>query len=135
MWGVIGSFAKALVSPAATIINGWQTRKSAKLESDIQINTATTAAKIKKVETGQNADIAWEKTSLDQSGWKDEFWTIVIAIPMVMCFMPFMVQFVVAGFAALAQTPVWYQGLVGVAVASAFGCKQVINFMKMKKGD
>ncbi len=129
------SILKMVVSPLVDIASGWQKRKTAKLDSDLKINEAQTTAQIKKINTGQHADIAWENKQIDQSGWKDDFWTIVIAIPLIMCFIPFMVQYVVKGFEALEKTPVWYQTLVSVAVASAFGVKKIIGFMKVKKGD
>ena len=135
IWSILGNAVKAAIGPVTTVVDGWQQRKTAKLDSDLAINTATTASRIKKLETGQAADIAWEQTSLEQAGWKDEFWTIIIAIPMVMCFLPTMVPWVVAGFAALNTTPLWYQSLVGIAVGSAFGVRRVQSFMKTKKGD
>ena len=33
---------------------------------------------IEKLETAQAADISWEQTSMGNSGWKDEFWTLVM---------------------------------------------------------
>ena len=126
---------KMIASPLTEIASGWQKRKTAKLESDLQINEAQTKAQIKKIDTGQHADIAWENKQIDQSGWKDEFWTIVIAIPLIMCFVPSMVIYVERGFEALEKTPDWYQALVSVAVAAAFGVKKIIGFMKVKKGD
>jgi len=126
---------KMVASPLTSVVNGWQQRKTAKLEGDLATVKAKTAANIKKIETGQAADIAWENTSLSQSGWKDEYWTIVLSIPMIMCFIPGLVVYVEKGFAALQHTPAWYRYVVGVAIGSVFGVKSVVNFMKLKKGD
>jgi hypothetical protein len=128
------STIKMVAAPLTSVVTGWQKRKTAKLDSDLAIASAKTAANIKKIETGQVADIAWEKTSLEQSGWKDEYWTIVLSIPMIMCFVPGLVQYVEKGFAALQSTPEWYRYVVGVAIGSAFGVRQVANFMALKKG-
>ena len=125
---------KMVAAPVASMVTGWQKRKTAKLDSDLAISQAKTTANIKKIETGQTADIAWEKTSLEQSGWKDEYWTIVLSIPMVMCFIPGLVVYVEKGFAALQQTPEWYRYVIGVAIGSAFGVRQIANFMNLKKG-
>jgi len=133
MFDIFGAI-KMVASPLTDIAKGWQQRKTVKLESDLAIAKAKTDANIKKIETGQAADIAWEKTSLDQSGWKDEYWTIVLSIPMIMCFIPGLVSYVESGFAALQETPLWYRYVVGIAIGSAFGVKSVANFMSLKKG-
>ena len=130
----IFSAIKMVASPVTDIVSGWQQRKTVKLESDIAIVKAKTEANIEKIKTGQVADIAWEKTSLEQSGWKDEYWTIVLSIPMILCFIPGLVTYVEQGFAALQNTPEWYRYVVGIAIGSAFGVKSVANFMSLKKG-
>ena len=134
MFDIFGAI-KMVASPLTSMVTGWQKRKTAKLEGDLKIADAKTNANIKKIETGQSADIAWEKTSLDQSGWKDEYWTIVLSIPMIMCFIPGLVTYVEQGFMALQKTPLWYRYVVGVAIGSAFGVRQVANFMALKKGE
>ena len=131
----IMSAIKAVAQPIGSIVSGWQKRKSAKLDGDLAVAAAKTAAHIKKIETGQAADIAWEKTSLEQSGWKDEYWTIVLSIPLILCFVPGFVGYITDGFLALNKTPEWYRYSVGVAIGSAFGVKSIGNFMKLKKGD
>lgn len=133
MFDIIGAI-KMVATPIVTIATGWQDRKTAKLEGDLAISKAKTNAQIDKIKTGQAADIAWEVTSLDQSGWKDEYWTIVLSIPLIMCFVPGLVQYVVDGFRALQETPEWYRYSIGVAIGSAFGVKTFSNFMKLKKG-
>lgn len=111
-------------------------RKKIKLESDKRISEAVTQSKIKVIETGQAADIKWENLSIENAGWKDEFWTVVIAIPMVLCFIGEEgAQIVTDGFIALSTTPVWYQTLVGVAIGAAFGVRKFTNFRQLMKGD
>ena len=134
MFDVFGAI-KMVAAPITQVVSGWQARKTVKLEGDLAVAKAVTDAKIEKVKTGQAADIAWEKTSLDQSGWKDEYWTIVLSIPMVLCFIPGLVDYVIQGFNALQKTPEWYQYVLGVAIGSAFGVRQIASFMKLKKGD
>lgn len=131
IWGAI----KMLATPVTSVVDGWQQRKNAKLESDLAIVKAQTEAKVELLKNSQKADIAWENTSLNQSGWKDEYWTIVLSIPMVLCFVPGLVKYVTSGFEALSHTPGWYQYALGIAIGSAFGVRQFANFMKLKKGD
>jgi len=61
--------------------------------------------------------------------------TIILSIPMVMCFIPGLVVYVERGFAVLQETPEWYRYVIGVAIGSAFGVRSVANFMKLKKGN
>ena len=134
MFDVFGAI-KMVAAPITQVVTGWQARKTVKLEGDLAVAKAVTDARIEKVKIGQAADIAWEKTSLDQSGWKDEYWTIILSIPMVMCFIPGLVIYVERGFMVLQETPEWYRYVIGVAIGSAFGVKSVANFMKLKKGN
>jgi hypothetical protein len=134
MFDVFGAI-KMAAGPLFSIAKGWQKRKTVKLEGDIAIAKAVTDARVDKIKTGQAADIAWEKTSLDQSGWKDEYWTIILSIPMVMCFIPGLVIYVERGFEVLQETPEWYRYVIGIAIGSAFGVRSVANFMKLKKGN
>ena len=134
MFDIFGAI-KMVAAPITQVVTGWQARKTVKLEGDLAVAKAVTDARIEKVKTGQAADIAWEKTSLDQSGWKDEYWTIILSIPMVMCFIPGLVVYVERGFAVLQETPKWYRYVIGIAIGSAFGGRSVANFMKLKKGN
>ena len=72
MWtwavNILGSFVK----PVTGIIDGWQQRKTAALESELAIQKAKTDATIVRLQTGQQADIAWETLSIQNNGWKDE---------------------------------------------------------------
>jgi len=131
----IFSAIKMVATPISSVVSGWQQRKAVRLEGDIAISKAKTEANIDKIKTGQAADIAWEKTSIDQSGWKDEFFTIILSIPLVLCFVPQCVGYIEDGFAVLETTPEWYRYAIGIAISSAFGFRQFASLMKLKKGD
>jgi len=128
--GTLGQFVK----PVTGVINGWQQRKTAELENDLAISKAQTDAKITRLQTGQNADIAWENLSIQNNGWKDEWFTLLFSIPMILCFIPEMTQYVSAGFEALDKTPEWYRWCLMVAVGSSFGYRKIADFMSLKKG-
>lgn len=69
----------------------------------------------------------WENTHAQNSGtsWKDEFWTIVFAIPLVLCFIPDMVGYVDAGFEALDKTPEWYRYCLLTLVGASVGVRNI----------
>lgn len=67
----------------------------------------------------------WEQTHAkgSQTSWKDEFWTVVWAIPVVMAFIPGGVEYALAGFAALKQMPEWYTYTLMTIVLASFGIR------------
>ena len=86
-------------------------------------------------------DADWESKMADASkdSWKDEFWTIVLAIPV------FMVGYAIAAndvtiiarvataFEALEKLPEWYQYLLFIAISSSFGIRGASKIMDMRK--
>jgi len=129
-FGVFG----AIISPITSAVKGWQERKKVKLEGDVALAKAATDAKIERVKTQQAGDIAWENTSINNSGWKDEWFTIILSIPAIMCFIPGLATYVERGFEALSGCPDWYKWAFMVAVASSFGYRKIADFMALKKG-
>lgn len=75
---------------------------------------------------------SWEEIMAQGSlnSWKDEWFTVVLSIPLILCFFPFAVPHVAAGFAALAGMPQWYFYLLSCAVAASFGVRNVIGAIK-----
>ena len=86
-------------------------------------------------------DADWESKMADSSAnsWKDEFWTIVLAIPIFMVGYAIVaddmsvVARVEAAFAALTGLPEWYQYLLFIAISSSFGIKGASKLMGMRK--
>ena len=115
-------------------LGGWQARKAAKLDSDLRVQEAKTQGMEERLRTGLVADIAWENTSIQNSGWKDEWFTVILSIPAILCFVPGLADYVRAGFGALSTTPEWYQWAFLVAVSSSFGYKKLADWMQLKKG-
>lgn len=74
------------------------------------------AIHLKELEGIQNADASEflaDKARAEslQGSWKDEFITLVVTIPIVMCFVPGWNGYVTDGFNALNSTPQWFQYL------------------------
>jgi hypothetical protein len=73
------------------------------------------------------------------NSWKDEFWTIVLSVPI------FMIGYAIAAddiavidrvtlaFAALNDLPDWYQYLLFIAISSSFGIRGAKSLMNMRK--
>ena len=79
-------------------------------------------------------DADWESkmAAASASSWKDEFWTIVLAVPIFMDDMSVVTR-VEASFLALSELPEWYQYLLFIAISSSFGIKGVSKIMELRK--
>jgi hypothetical protein len=79
----------------------------------------------------------WEEIHATNSGhsWKDEYWTIVFSLPLIMCFVPGLVPFVDQGFEVLSKTPDWYRYTVGVLVGASVGLRQFSKFTAGKRAE
>lgn len=67
----------------------------------------------------------WEQTHAkgSQTSWKDEFWTIVWSIPVILSFIPGGAQYALKGFEALKQMPEWYTYTLMTIVLASFGIR------------
>jgi hypothetical protein len=91
--------------------------------------------KIAKGEAKAANAATWEEQAMKNSStsWKDEYLTIIFTIPLICCFIPFLVPYVKEGFAVLETMPGWYQITLSVIVAASFGVRSVIGFMNKTK--
>jgi len=127
-------FIPLIISGITSFFGKRQEIKAGQVQNKMDLARAVTEAKIKIVQSSQDADIKWENTAMDNAGWKDEFLTIIISIPLVLSFFPNYAHFVTQGFVALSEVPSWYQAAVGTMIGSAFGVRQFTKFMGLKKG-
>jgi len=124
------SILTTLIGPIANLAKGYLSNKAEEKQAKHQA----------KMSIIQN-DADWESKMADASkdSWKDEFWTIVLAIPV------FMVGYAIAandvtviarvatGFEALEKLPEWYQYLLFIAISSSFGIRGASKIMDMRK--
>lgn len=87
-----------------------------------------TNVKLKQIERLKGADDAlaeWESIQAENGrfSWKDEFWTVILAVPLVLCFIPDYVPFIREGFTVLQEMPEFYQYWLGVAILTSFGIR------------
>lgn len=94
-------------------------------DSAAKIEVAKVEAEVKRL----TADIDWEAEMAKQAGssLKDEFWTGVLATPLILIFFPWTQGYIITGFDALKAVPDWYLLAVGTAIAAAFGTKAIIG--------
>ena len=118
------------IKPVADLAGGY-------LKNKAEQSKAVHEAKMKVIQN----DGDWENKAIDASAnsWKDEFWTLVLAVPIFMIGYsivvgdPEIVERVEARFAALSNLPEWYQYLLFIAISSSFGIKGVSKLMSLRK--
>jgi len=121
---------QTLIGPIANIAGGY-------LKNKAEEKQAKHEAKMKVIQS----DSDWESKAVDASAnsWKDEFWTLVLAVPIFMIGYaivvndPSVIDRVEDGFVALSNLPEWYQYLLFIAISSSFGIKGVSKLMSLRK--
>jgi len=124
------SIFTALLGPVADIGKTFLANKAAEKQAKHEA----------KMNVIQN-DADWEAKMADASGssWKDEFWTIILAVPIFMVGYAIIandmtvVERVRQAFSTLNDLPEWYQYLLFIAISSSFGIKGASKLMGMRK--
>lgn len=114
---------EAIIKPIGEYYNHKVEIKKIERQGEIELAKAKLSAELELAKAGQMADANWEVESIRNSGWKDEWFTILLSIPMVLCFIPGFDMTVLRGFAAIEQTPRWYQVAFLAVVGSAIGVR------------
>jgi len=129
------TFLAPITNHIANMGASYMRRKEVEAQGRIDLEMAKAHAKAEVMITKLTADIEWEKSMADSTrfSWKDEFWTIVLAIPLIGAFVPGVVQIMEDGFNVLAMMPQWYGIAVGAAISAAFGKNVIQYFTNMKK--
>ena len=106
--------------------------KIAIIESEARIAEAKATAVSQLAMSAQDHSQRWEQMLVEQSGrdWKDEWWTVLVSIPLVMAFVPGFAQYVADGFTNLEQVPDWYLYVVFAAVSFAFARRNLLPALK-----
>lgn len=121
---------KPLLGVAGDVVSGIVETRKAKAEQKLTKIKAETEIVKQQIK----GEIDWDVEAIKGSkeSWKDEYLTILFSIPLLLCFLPFTVEYVERGFAALAMTPDWYKYTLGVIVSASFGIKGATKFFGKK---
>ena len=113
---ILSSFFKSLISPITNLLGKRNDNKT-------KIKQLT----IDRIVNSEDRVAEWEKVQAESGihSWKDEFWTIILSIPAIGCFVPGGAEVMIEGFNALELMPEFYQYWLGVAVLTAFGIRIV----------
>jgi hypothetical protein len=107
-----------LIGPVVEAYKSYQDGKQKKRELD----NALQEKRLEVISKSEDYAQAFRLAQVQNAGWRPGFWTIVLSVPVIMCFVPGLAPVVEQGFQALDRsTPDWFQYLLGIAVTSAFG--------------
>lgn len=122
---VVGSIFGEGISILKDWLNARRKIDEIKTEAAAKIEEARAQAELKRL----TADIDWEAEMAKQAGssYKDEYWTLILSVPVVLIFIPQTQGYIVTGFQALEGVPDWYKLAVGTAIGAAFGTQQIIK--------
>ena len=126
---IIGAVLGTIVNSVA---DWWKRREETRAmehQTAMDIKKAEALSVVRRLETQQQLDSEWEIEQIKQSGWKDEWVTILVSIPLVACFIPGAVGYVRDGFAVLETMPAWYQYSVLAVFAAALGFRKLTDFV------
>jgi len=85
-------------------------------------------SKMKQIQSDAYWEIEQAKNA--NNSWKDEWFTIVLSIPMVGAFIPALVPYITQGFDVLSAMPEYYKGFLAAAIAASFGIKGLAQWKK-----
>jgi hypothetical protein len=128
MWTML---LKPLIGVAGDVVKGFVEKKKLESEQKLTKIKAETTLMEKQIKGEIEWDLEGIKNTKDS--WKDEYLTILFSIPLLLCFLPFTVDYVERGFDALSKTPDWYKYTLGVIVSASFGIKGATKFFGGKK--
>ena len=112
---------QALIAPIANLASGY-------LKNKAEEKQAVHERKLEMIKQDAN----WENIQATNSGtsWKDEWFTLLFSVPLVMAFVPEMVPVVKDGFTVLENMPEFYKAFLGAAVAASFGIRALSKWGK-----
>ena len=110
-----------IISAVSGLASGYIDGKTAvqKANAEIALKKAT-------------SETDWEQSAIEASkdSWKDELWTVVFVLILLLNFVPSMQAVMAEGFANLETTPMWVQWGMYCSIAASFGIRTIKGFKK-----
>ena len=125
---------QAILGPIASLAGSWLDAKTTKQAAEAKLKLTEAEAKAKMLLSEKTSVADWERIMAEgtQNSWKDEVVTVIVLIPVVLCFVPGFEDVVKTGFERLNELPEWYQYLVYVVCLAAVGIRGTKMFMGKK---
>ena len=123
-----------LLGPVAGLASSWLDAKTTKQAAEAKLKLTEAEAKAKIMLSKETSVADWERIMAQgsQSSWKDEYFVIILSIPLILCWIPGAEGWVDRGFEQLSKAPDWYFYSLGLAISASFGIRGATAFFKRK---
>ena len=123
---------QALIGPIASLAGTFLEGQVTKSKAKATLAQTEAEAKAEILKTAATHDSKWELIMAEstKSSIKDEMVTLVILVPVILCFIPGMEDVVKTGFQRLSELPDWYTYLLFLTCSAALGIKSLDKFRK-----
>ena len=85
--GLLGG--EGIVKPVTDLLSKKAEIKAEAEKGKREIESALQTKKLEQIAKSDDYEQAWNLAQINNAGWKDEFWTIVLSLPFIGCFFPF----------------------------------------------
>lgn len=125
---------QALIGPVANLAGSWLQGKADKNAASAELKLTEAKAKAQILLSKETSVADWERIMAEgaKSSWKDEWFVIVLSIPLVLAFIPGAEGWVDRGFEQLSKAPDWYFYSLGIAISASFGVRGAQALFKRK---
>ena len=125
---------QALIGPVSNLAGAWLQGKVDKNAANAELKLTEAKAKAQILMSKETSVADWERIMAEgaKSSWKDEFFVIVLSIPLILCWIPGAEGWVDRGFEQLNKAPDWYFYSLGLAISASFGVRGATALFKRK---
>ena len=125
---------QSLIGPVANLAGSWLQGKADKNAASAELKLTEAKAKAQILLSEKTSVADWERIMAEgsKSSWKDEWFVIVLSIPLVLCWIPGAEGWVDRGFEQLNKAPDWYFYSLGLAISASFGVRGAAALFKRK---
>jgi hypothetical protein len=125
---------QSLIGPIANLAGSWLQGKADKNAASAELKLTEAKAKAQILLSEKTSVADWERIMAEgsKSSWKDEWFVIVLSIPLVLAFIPGTEGWVDKGFEQLSKAPDWYFYSLGIAISASFGVRGATAMFKRK---
>ena len=123
---------QSIIGPIAGLAGSWLDAKTQAQTANAKLKLTEAEAKAKIMMSKETSVADWERIMAQgsQSSWKDEYFVIILSIPLILCWIPGTEGWVDRGFEQLSKAPDWYFYSLGIAISASLGVRGVQKFFK-----
>ena len=126
---------QTLIGPITELAGGWLNAKTQAQQANAKLKLTEAEAKAKILVSKETSVQDWERIMAQgsQNSWKDEYFVIILSLPLILCWIPAAEGWVERGFEQLNKAPDWYFYSLGIAISASFGVRGATAFFKRNK--